>query len=255
MQLGFTPLVDNLAQLDLRLFAVCSAHLGPAVSARSPAHSDFVMSSFDSSKLDSLISLRQLARMGFPLLVPGISRPEFLLLVYDAPQVGSLASLQSFSRTELFPSMSDLSDLDFTSSLHSSAHLAFSAPSSGVANLDSSLPALDFAHTDLLVSPHSFSHMNLAAFVFDSGHFGSAPSARGLVCLGLFLLVFNAIKFEKTEILSVTQQMHLESFLLLQSWGHFGSFMFLFNYANMESFLSLHSLARVGLAASVSGMA
>lgn len=97
--------------------------------------------------------------------------------------------------------------------------------------------------------------MNLAAFAFDSGHIGSAPFARGLVCLGLFLLVFNAIKFEKTEILSVTQQMHLESFLLLQSWGHFGSFMFVSNFADMGSFLSPHSLARVGLATSVSGMA
>ena len=254
VQLGFTLSADNFVEIGnlLSLFSV--ANLGPAASTRSLVHLEFVPSALDYSAIDSLVSFRSTAYLGSSFLTVGVSRPEFVLFVFGAATLDSLASLQSFCCLGPVVPALFTSHLDFPLLLRSLAYSGLTPLAPGVFRSGSFLPLFEYANVDLSMPVHSSARSDLVASISEFLHCGPSMFIRGFVCPGSFLLVFSAIKFEKTQVLSVTEVMQLGSSLLARSFAHLDFSPFALDFALFGSSISMRSFARIDLAFSTPGM-
>ena len=107
---------------------------------------------------------------------------------------------------------------------------------------------------DLTLLLHSSAHSDFVVSISEFMHAGPSMFIRGLVCPGSFLLVFNAIKFEKTQVLSVTEVMQLGSSLLVRSFVRLDFAPLTLDFAMIGSSSSMRSFSRIDLAISTLGM-
>ena len=97
VQPGFTMSADNFVEMGNLLLLFSFVNLGPAASARSMAHLEFLPPVLGFSSLDSLSSIRHSKYLGSSVLTVGMSRPAFFLLIFGGAALDSLPSLQSFA--------------------------------------------------------------------------------------------------------------------------------------------------------------
>lgn len=255
VQPGFTMSADNFVEMGNLLLVFSFVNLGPAASARSMAHLEFLPPVLGFSSLDSLSSIRHSKYLGSSVLTVGMSRPAFFLLIFGGAALDSLPSLQSFACLgPVVPVFLQL-HLDFPLLLHSLTYSGLPLLVPRVCRSGFFLPLFEYANVDLMLPLHSSAHSDFVVSIADFMHAGPSMLIRGLVCPGSFLLVFNAIKFEKTQVLSVTETMHLGSSLLVRSFVHLDFALFVLDFAMIGSSFSMRSFARIDLAVSTPGMA
>eukprot|EP00435_Cladocopium_sp_Y103_P072502 s154_g40.t1 len=254
-QPGFTLSADNFVEIGNVLSIVCCVNLGPAASARSMAHLEFLPPSLDHSALDFSPSFRSMACLGSSFLAVGMLRPASLLFLLGGATLDSLTLLQNLARLGPVVPVFIESHLDFPLLLHSLAYSGLPTLAPGVCRSGLLLPLFEYANVDLSLPLHSSAHSDFVASISEFMHAGPSMFIRGLVCLGSFLFVFNAIKSEKTEVLSVIQTMQLGSSSLVQSPVHLDFPLFTLDFAMIDFSFSMRSFSRIDLAVSTLGMA
>ena len=140
VQPGFTMSAENFVEMGNLLSAFGLVNLGPAASARSMAHLEFVPSTLDYSGLDSLASFRSTTYLGSSFLALGMSRPELFLFIFGGAALDSFPSPQSFVRLGPVVPVFLESHLDFPLLLHSLTYLGLTQFAPGVSRSGFFLP-------------------------------------------------------------------------------------------------------------------
>ena len=102
------------------------------------------------------------------------------------------------------------------------------------------------------LSLRSFAHLGLVVFVLDFLHLGFSASARSTTCLALSFFLLTRVAMD--SLLFVSDFLHLEPFILLQSHSQLGFPLSMLEWTRFGSLLSSRAMACLGSTLLASGL-